>query len=47
MVKQKYSTVEWVDVETVARVPLKFVIYLKKYGKPHKMQTCYIMTLSR
>jgi hypothetical protein len=30
---QNYCTVGWVDIGTVARVPLKFVVDLKKVGK--------------
>jgi hypothetical protein len=30
---QIYCTVGWVDIGTGAKVPLKFVVYLKKVGK--------------
>jgi hypothetical protein len=34
-----YCTVGWVDIGTVARVPLRFVVYLKKkYGKWQKIR---------
>jgi hypothetical protein len=42
---QDYCTVGWVDIGTRARVPFRFVVYLKKVGK--KTKNCFFQVTTR